>query len=112
MKICALTVRQLKPGSYDEWRQAWWSDAEADEMPEGGEIYIVRNLKNPDEIIAFGLFEGSMEQMEEMMDPETEKKRQEDMAPHVESTGADGLYEVIEHIKAGSTASVGGGAPA
>ena len=99
-KYCALTVRQLKPGSYDQWRQAWWSDAEADDMPEGGEIYIVRNLQNPDEIIAFGLFEGSLEKMREMMDPEEEKKRHDAMAPHVESVGADGMYEVIEHIGA------------
>ena len=35
-----------------------------------------------------------------MMDPEEEKKRSDAMAPHVESVGADGMYEVIEHIGA------------
>ena len=99
-KYCALTVRQLKPGSYDDWRQAWWPDNEGEDMPEGGEVYIVRNLKNPDEIIAFGIFEGNLEEMQAMMDPEEERKRKEAMAPHVESVGADGMYEVIEHIGA------------
>ena len=97
---CALTVRQLKPGSYDAWRQAWWPDNAGEEMPEGGEVYIVRNLKNPDEVIAFGIFEGDLEEMQAMMDPEEEKKRKDAMAPHVESVGADGMYEVIEHIDA------------
>lgn len=107
---CALTVRKLKPGSYDEWRKAWWPDEGTEEMPEGGQIFIVRNMKDPDEVIAFGIFEGNLEEMK--MDPETDKKRQEAMAPHVESVGADGMYEVVEHITSGSTARVGGAAPA
>jgi hypothetical protein len=97
---CALTVRKLKPGTYDEWRQAWWPESEAEEMPEGAEVFIVRNLKDPDEIIAFGLFEGDLEEMRASMSEETEQKRQAAMAPYVESTGADGMYEVIERIGA------------
>jgi hypothetical protein len=110
---CALTVRKLKPGRYDEWRKAWWPEGESGEdMPEGSHVYIVRNTKDPDEIIAFGIFEGTREDLERMMDPEAEKKREEAMAPYIESIGADGTYEVIEHITAGSTAKVGGAAPA
>jgi hypothetical protein len=109
---CALTVRKLKPGSYDEWRKTWWPETEGEEMPEGGQVFIVRNLKDPDEVIAFGLFEGDLDEMQKMMDPETEQRRQDAMAPHIESVGADGVYEVVEHITAGSTARVGGGAPA
>lgn len=109
---CALTVRKLKPGTYDEWRQAWWPDTETTEdMPEG-EVFIVRNMKDPDEIIAFGIFTGDLEQFENAMDPEEERKRQEAMNPFIESIGADGIYEVIEKIGSGSTASVGGAAPA
>ena len=73
---CALTVRKLKPGSYDEWRKAWWPDDSTEEMPEGAQVFIVRNTKDPDEVIAFGLFEGDLEEMRKTMDPETEKKRQ------------------------------------
>lgn len=97
---CALTVRKLKPGSYEDWRKAWWPESGTDEMPEGGQVYIVRNVKDPDEIIAFGIFEGDLEEMRQTMDPETEKKRQEAMEPYVDSVGADGMYEVIEHIGA------------
>lgn len=97
----ALTVRKLKPGTYDEWRKAWGSD---EDLPEGVEAYILRNLKNPDEIIAFGLIEGELDDMQEMMDPDEERKRQAAMAPYIESIGADGMYEVIERVgsKAGA----------
>jgi hypothetical protein len=110
--IVALTVRKLKSGSYDEWRQAWWPDNESEDMPEGAEVYIVRNMKDPDEIIAFGIFDGTVEEARESMDEETMKKREEAMAPFIDSTGADGIYEVVERISTGSTARVGGSAPA
>ncbi|HEX9351670.1 MAG TPA: hypothetical protein VF877_10405 [Gaiellaceae bacterium] len=99
---CALTVRKLKPGTYDEWRQAWMSDE--DNIPEGGEAYIVRNLKDPNEIIAFGLIEGDIDAIKASFDEGEEQKRQEAMAPYIESVGADGIYEVIERVGAKTTA--------
>jgi len=94
--IAALTVRKLKPGTYDEWRKAWWSD----DVPEGAEVYVLRNFDDPDEIIAFGLVEGNRDEIAAAFDEDKEKARQEAMAPYVESTGADGIYEVVEHIGA------------
>jgi hypothetical protein len=99
---CALTVRKLKPGTYDEWRKAWGSD---EDIPEGAEAYIVRNLKDPNEIVAFGLIEGDMDEIKETFDEDKERVRQDAMAPYIESIGADGIYEVIERIgaKTGAT---------
>jgi hypothetical protein len=90
-----LTVRKLKPGTYDEWRKAWGSE---EDMPEGVEAFILRSLKDPDEIIAFGLVEGDLDELRATMDPEEERKRQEAMAPYIESIGADAIYEVIERV--------------
>jgi hypothetical protein len=94
----ALTVRKLRAGSYEEWRKAWEGDPE--EMPEGGEVYIIRNLKDPDEIIAFGLIEGDIDAIKGSFDEDKERARKEAMAPYIESTGADGIYEVIEYMGA------------
>ena len=98
----ALTVRKLKPGTYDEWRKAWGDD----DPPAEAEVYILRNLKDPDEIIAFGMIDGDIEEIKASMDPEVGKAREEAMAPYIESVGADGVYEVIEHMgaKTGSRA--------
>ena len=94
-KYAALTVRKLKPGSYEEWRQAWQSDP----WPEGVHAYILRNLNDPDEIIAFGLTERDPDSFRNDPNMETQQReRNEAMAPHVESTGADGFYEVIDEV--------------
>lgn len=92
----ALTVRKLKPGTYDDWRKAWGGTGEG--MPEGVRAYILRNVKDPDEIIAFGVIEGELDQIRSSMDPDAERARQEAMAPYIDSIGADGIYEVIERF--------------
>ncbi len=93
-KWVAFTARKLKPGSYDEWRQAWESGSDA---PSGVTAYIARNVKDPDEIIAFGIVEMSKEEMEGQRGGD-DSARQAAMAPHVESVGTDGFYEVIEEV--------------
>jgi len=90
-----LTVRKLKPGSYDDWRKAW----EPEEWPQGVKAHILRNLQDPDEVIAFGLFEGSLEELQALRPgEEQERAREEAMAQYVESVGADGAYEVVETV--------------
>jgi hypothetical protein len=91
-----LTVRKLKPGSYDDWRRAW----EPDDWREGAQkAYILRNVDDPDEIIAFGFFEGDLTQLRSEPEmQETQGTRFQRMAPYVDSTGADGVYEVIEEV--------------
>lgn len=94
----ALTVRKLKPGSYEAWRKAW----EPDEWPSSfTEAYILRNVNDPDEIIAFGLAEGTESELRAQGDrfKDQEEKRQQRMEQHVASTGADGFYEVVEVVK-------------
>ena len=93
----ALSVRKLKPGSFDDWRQAW----EPDEWPGTvAKAYILRNLANPDEVIAFGLADASLDELTALRDDpdwsESERRRHERMAPHVESELVSGFYEVVE----------------
>ena len=91
-----LTVRKLKSGSYEDWRRAW----EPDEWPAGAQkAYILRNVDDPDEVIAFGFFDSNLQALRQ--DPrlrDQQRTRFEQMAPHVESTGADGVYEVVEEV--------------
>ena len=94
-KWSVLTGRRLKPGSYDEWRTAW----QPEEMPPGVKAYILRKVGDPDEVIAFGFFDGTMEELEGLRpSSDTEVARQARMAPHVESRFADGVYEVVEVV--------------
>ena len=94
-KWVGLTVRKLKPGSYDDWRQAW----ETGDAPSGATAYICRNVNDPNEIVAFGIIEASKEEVEAFRGQESDdSERQDAMAPHVESVGTDGFYEVIDEV--------------
>jgi hypothetical protein len=92
-KWSVLTGRRLNAGAYDDWRKAWQPDS----WPEGVTAYILRKVGDPDEVIAFGFFEGTREELEALRpDPSSEKERHDRMAPFVDSQFADGVYEVVE----------------
>lgn len=94
--ICALTVRKLKPGSFEEFRQAFTEDF-PDAPPEGFVRFnMLRNAEDPDEVISFGFFDGTPEQLREAAAKAGYAEELERIAPFVESVGADGLYEVVE----------------
>jgi hypothetical protein len=90
VKWSVLTGRTLEPGSYDDWRAAW----EPAEWPAGVTAYILRKAGNPGEVIAFGFFDGTREELEALRpSTEVEEARAAAMAPFVENRFADGLYE-------------------
>lgn len=94
--ICALTVRKLKPGSFDQFREAFMGGME-DDPPEGFVRFnMLRNAEDPDEVISFGFFDGSVEQLREVASKEGYDEQLQRIAPFVESVGADGLYEIVE----------------
>jgi len=94
-KWVALTVRRLKSGAYDQWREAW----KPDEWPEGVHAYILRKVGDPDEVVAFGIVEASRDEVEAMREPaEAAAAREARMAPFIESVGSDGFYEVVDEV--------------
>jgi hypothetical protein len=95
-KYAALTVRKLKAGSYEEWRAAWEGDPE--NWPKGVHAYILRNMSDPDEIIAFGLTDRSIDEMRDEGMAQEQEARNAAMSPYIDSIGADGVYEVIDEI--------------
>jgi quinol monooxygenase YgiN len=99
--ICALTVRRLKPGTFDEFREAFLGPIAERRLPEGFVRFdMVRNTDDPDEVICFGFFAGSAEELRASVEKFGYTAQQESIAPYVESVGADGLYEVVEEYGA------------
>ncbi len=94
--ICALTVRTLKPGTFDQFKDAFMSDMEDDPPPGFVRFDMLRNAENPDEVISFGFFDGTPEQLREVAANEGYAEQIERIAPFVDSVGADGLYEIVE----------------
>ena len=93
--MVALTVRKLKPGTYDEWREAWGSA----DGPAGAHAWIARRVGDENEIVAFGMIDASLEELETFRPTaEEEQARVATMAPFVDSIGSDGLYEIIDEV--------------
>jgi hypothetical protein len=98
--ICALTARTLEPGSFDQFREAFMRGFE-ESPPEGWVRFnMVRNAEDPDEVICFGIFDGSVEQLRAASAQQGYSEQVERIAPYVRSVGADGLYEVVEDFSA------------
>ena len=55
--IVMFTARRLKPGAWEQFREAW---APGEEYPPGFvRAYHARNIRDEDEVISFGLFDMS-----------------------------------------------------
>lgn len=96
-KYVALTVRKLKPGAYEDWREAWEGDRA--DWPQGVHAHVARNLADPDEIVAFGLVEGNLDDLRSDEMAQEQQARTDAMAPFVDSVGADAIYEIIDEVK-------------
>jgi hypothetical protein len=101
--LCALTVRKLKPGSFEQFRDAFMTGFDTDNAPTGWVRFnMIRNTGDPDEVVSFGFFDGTVEQLRSAAAAEGYDEQLARIAPYVESVGADGLYEVVEELTAAS----------
>ena len=100
--LCALTVRKLEPDSFDEFRDAFMQGIDPNDAPPGMVRFnMVRNVQDPDEVICFGMFDGTMDELRAL----NQGGRDEQLAaiaPFVASVGADSVYEVVEDLSVAS----------
>lgn len=94
---CALTVRKLKPGTMEQFKQAFIPDDDSD-VPAGWKrFYAIRNVADENEIVTFGFFDGSLNELRAGQQNNSEYEQRRAAADEfVESVGADGLFEVVE----------------
>jgi len=96
--LCALTVRNLKPGTADQFMQAFIPEDDTN-VPEGWkQFFALKNVGNQDQVITFGFFDGTIEELragQQNNDAEYEQRRAA-IDEFVESVGADGVFEIVE----------------
>jgi heme-degrading monooxygenase HmoA len=94
--LCALTVRKLKPGGMEDFKQAF-VPAEDAEPPRGWKhFYALRGIADENEVITFGFFDGTLEEMRANKDDNESDQRRAAADEFVESVGTDGVFEVVE----------------
>jgi hypothetical protein len=93
--LCFLTARRLKPGAFADFRRAW----EPDEWdPRFIRAYHVRSLEDENEVISFGLFDGTPDDYR-AMSRDSEDERVGRMSEYVDEILVDGVYEVIDEVE-------------
>ena len=96
--LCAHTVRRLKPGTFDQFRDAFMPAAE--DAPSGWvRFHMLRGLGDPDEVVTFGFFDGTLEELERGQAESDFEERRDAIAPCVEAVIANGVYEVVESLE-------------
>jgi hypothetical protein len=95
--LCALTVRNLKPGTMEQFREAFIPGDDV-EVPAGWkQFYALRNVNDENQVITFGFFDGTLEELRAgQRDSGDYEQRRGAVEELVESVGADGVFEVVE----------------
>jgi heme-degrading monooxygenase HmoA len=97
--IVMFTARRLKPGAWDQFREAW--DPGAEPPPGFQRAYHARNIRDEDEVISFGLFDMTKEdyrRWREEADAE-ETQRVDRISAFVENEHVSGVYEVVDEVE-------------
>jgi heme-degrading monooxygenase HmoA len=96
--LCALTVRKLKPDTMEQFKQAFIPSDDSMEAPAGWKrFYALQNVDDENEVITFGFFDGTLEELRAgQRDSGEYDKRRDAAGEFVESVGADGVFEVVE----------------
>jgi heme-degrading monooxygenase HmoA len=94
--LCAMTQRKLKPGTYEDFRDAF-VPGETVEAPEGWtRFYALRSVADEKEVITFGFFDGTLEELRAGQGDSDYDERRAAADEFVESVGVDGLFEVVD----------------
>ena len=96
--IVMFTARRLKPGAWDQFRHAW---DPGDAKPPGFQrAYHARNVRDEDEVLSFGLFDGSLEEFRAWRAEADadENQRVDRLSAFVENEHVAGVYEVVDTV--------------
>ncbi|HEY5188966.1 MAG TPA: hypothetical protein VII87_08030 [Solirubrobacteraceae bacterium] len=96
--ICTLTARRLRPESYDAFRAAWDPLSTGDELRQWTRIYHAREVTDPDVVISFGLFDGSLSELHAAQEEMGRRAQVDRIDAHVEAVLLDGSFEIVEEI--------------
>jgi hypothetical protein len=92
--ICAHTVRRLRPGTFEQFKETFQPDRD---LPPPGWVRfdMLRSLADENEVVTFGFFDGTLEELERSQDGSDYEERRRAIEPFVEAIVVNGVYEVV-----------------
>lgn len=103
--IVAHTVRRLKPGTFEQFAETF-GPPEGAESPGWVRFYMLRAIADENEVITFGFFDGTVEQLEASQEELGYSKTRDAIEPLVDAVIANGLYEIVRSRAAAGEAAV------
>ena len=99
--LCAHTVRRLKPGTFDQFSEAFMPSE--DEAPAGWvRFHMLRGLADDNEVVTFGFFDGTLEELEGSQTAADFESRRDSIDPFVDAVIANGVYEIAATLVPGA----------
>lgn len=91
--LCAHTIRRLKPDSFHQFVETFGPPKGADP---GGWVrfHVLRSVTDENEVITFGFYDGSLEELERSQDDQGYEQMKAAVAPLVETVLFNGVYEI------------------
>ena len=97
--MCAVTVRQIKPGTYEEFRRAWEPDPW---LPKLTKAIVLRNEDNEEMVLTIGFFDADQDELDELRDDEATLKEEDQrlrrISEYEERVLLNGIFEVAEEV--------------
>ncbi len=97
--MCAVAVREIKSGSYEQFRKAWQHDPW---LPPYQKALILRREDRDDQVLTIAFFDGTADEYEAARDdPETmraEERRLRRIAELEEQVLLSAVYELVEEV--------------
>jgi hypothetical protein len=99
MKVCAVTIRRLKPGAYDDFRRAWEPEPWPAQLDR---VVVSRNEQDPDQVLTASFFELPVTELDAARnDPDVlgaEDRRLRRIADYEESVVFKGIFQVVDDL--------------
>ena len=96
--LCALTVRQLKPGTFERFAEEF-GPRESDGPPRGWVRFdMIRDLEDENRVVTFGFFDGTLEELERSQAEAGYEDRRAAVEELVEEVPVNGVFEVVREM--------------
>lgn len=96
--LCALTVRQLKPGTFERFAEEF-GPRESDGPPRGWIRFdMIRDLADENRVVTFGFFDGTLEELERSQAEAGYQDRRSAVDDLVDEVPVNGVFEVVREM--------------
>jgi hypothetical protein len=96
--LCALTVRQLKPGTFERFAEEF-GPRESEGPPPGWVRFdMLRDLADENRVVTFGFFDGTFEELEQSQAESDYEERRAAVDDVVDEVVVNGVFEVVRDM--------------